>query len=416
MPMYLRDRLARDFSHTVRNRGEQYYRHGAVEIEKASASEVEASVQGSKLYPVGLQWDHGVLSAWCDCPYFWDHGPCKHLWATILACEAKGLLSTAAEASKLKVKYESDLVADGSLDRYGRPTSKPTYNKVPTAAPPKPAPPTWRQQLAQASPHSDTGEIEVWPASREILYLVDTPANATSPIVVWLQWRERKGNGDWKAPKELRLQLAQIAQLPPTDREVLTLLSGSAPYYNWDSRNPYQQLPSTIQVSHPLASLVVPAMARSGHLYLWPNKDYNEMRPLIWDAGDAWQFRLEIHPSKQGGWSLVGALHRGDEGMELAGTMARSGLIFTRDSVARLAEDTESDWLSRMRSSGPIEVPKGDADDLLASAAQLSQSAAIAGSRRVTLPGSCRARAASPAHPSPQLRSQPRMAARPIVL
>src|SRR5580704_4881182 len=109
--MNLSTRLAHEFSAVVRQRGQGYYWKGLVDVEHANDSEVEARVRGSRTYEVSLDWAGGVLSAWCDCRYFYSSGACKHLWATILAAEALGYLSRAASATYLLLDY-----GDHSLD------------------------------------------------------------------------------------------------------------------------------------------------------------------------------------------------------------------------------------------------------------------------------------------------------------
>src|SRR2546427_7806296 len=98
--MNLSTRLAGDFSSTVRNRGKSYFWQGRVRIQTGSSAHVKARVRGSESYEVSLDWKNGVLSAWCDCVYF-ESGPCKHLWATILAAESRGYLTQAASAPRL---------------------------------------------------------------------------------------------------------------------------------------------------------------------------------------------------------------------------------------------------------------------------------------------------------------------------
>src|SRR5207302_185252 len=96
--MNLSKRLTGDFSATVRNRGRNYYWQNRVIIRHASNSQVDALVRGSRNYEVSLDCEHGELVAWCDCPHFESDGPCKHLWAAILAAEARGYLSAASAA------------------------------------------------------------------------------------------------------------------------------------------------------------------------------------------------------------------------------------------------------------------------------------------------------------------------------
>jgi len=85
--------LAREFPAVVRARGATYYERRAVKIEAASNSEVHATVRGSDVYAVMLSVGRTRLGASCTCPYFESEGRCKHVWATMLAAEARGTLA-----------------------------------------------------------------------------------------------------------------------------------------------------------------------------------------------------------------------------------------------------------------------------------------------------------------------------------
>ena len=93
--MPLADRCSLEFDHQVRSRGEQYFRGGRVELGPSGRDTVQATVAGSSgEYQVYLDWSDargGVVEVLCTCPYFEDRGPCKHIWATILAADAQGL-------------------------------------------------------------------------------------------------------------------------------------------------------------------------------------------------------------------------------------------------------------------------------------------------------------------------------------
>src|SRR5580658_6818913 len=113
MSLNLSTLLAPQFTRNVRRRGEEYYWCDQVRIERASESELHARVRGSQTYDVELNFGDGILSVWCNCPYFVDNGvPCKHLWATILAAEAQGGLSVAASAPQLVLSDDSELLLD----------------------------------------------------------------------------------------------------------------------------------------------------------------------------------------------------------------------------------------------------------------------------------------------------------------
>ena len=94
--MGIAQKVAREFADGVRSRGQSYFAKGRVAITSAKAGEiVAAKVRGTETYKVKLRLRGNRLSASCTCPYFGPDGePCKHLWATILATDARAILVT----------------------------------------------------------------------------------------------------------------------------------------------------------------------------------------------------------------------------------------------------------------------------------------------------------------------------------
>lgn len=90
--------LKSDFPRHTRRKGEDYYRRNLVQIVDSEPGRIRARVQGTALYDVNVGWDDVEYHYHCSCPYFVDEGePCKHLWATLLAADAKGILPDDAD-------------------------------------------------------------------------------------------------------------------------------------------------------------------------------------------------------------------------------------------------------------------------------------------------------------------------------
>ena len=93
--MGIAQKVARNFSDAVRSRGQSYFVKGRVTVMAARPGEVVARVRGTSKYRVRLRMRGSKLLASCTCPYFSPQGePCKHLWATLLLAEARGLLQS----------------------------------------------------------------------------------------------------------------------------------------------------------------------------------------------------------------------------------------------------------------------------------------------------------------------------------
>lgn len=369
--MNLSQRLAGNFSGTVRHRGQSYFWQGRVRIRGGSEVDVEADVRGSRNYEVNLAWGDGVLSVSCDCLYFESDGPCKHLWAAILAAEADGYLSAAAAAPKLILDCGDYGFDEEFDDEYEE--DLPLSARRPTAVPPAASKSHgWRKRITEISgPEAQTTwPGEPWPAKRHVLYIVDVSASLMAGcLILSLSSRDRKLNGAWTRSKTLVMRRSQIAQLPlAEDREILSAVAGGVQYYGWSDSALTYQLPASCLVPHPLAGMVMPLVARTGRCYLRMDEGTDDVGPLAWDEGGAWRFGVEMRRSSSGGWAAAGVLRRGEERLDLSEPIlvTQGGLIFTRDRVAPLAEDARFDWMVRIRKAGVIEAPEKDQDELLA--------------------------------------------------
>src|SRR5262245_533252 len=93
--MGIAQKVSRNFSDAVRARGQSYFVKGRVTLMAARAAEVVARVRGTAKYRVRVRLRGSKLLASCSCPYFNPQGePCKHLWATLLLAESRGLLQS----------------------------------------------------------------------------------------------------------------------------------------------------------------------------------------------------------------------------------------------------------------------------------------------------------------------------------
>jgi hypothetical protein len=370
--MSLSTRLAGEFDVGIRQRGHSYYLQGRVRILHGDASEVEARVRGSSSYDVDLDFtsEDGVLSAWCDCPYFESDGQCKHVWATILAAELRGHLSAAASAPNLALDC-GDFELHRARDEKADPS--PFYRlEMVVPKPPAPKPPAWLQQVTEITKggaQAGTGGL-AWPAKRQILYIVDVTASVSaSSLVLALMSSDRKADGGWSHHGPLRLKHSQVAQLPlPEDREILGALAGARHSNGWSYAESYMDVPASCTVAHPLATMVMQLALRTGRCYLRSAFGSELLAPLAWDDGGPWQFGLEMRRGAKGGWEVVGVLRRGEERLEATAPplITRGGLVFTDGRVAPLAEDTPFEWMSHFRKGASITAPEEERDQLLA--------------------------------------------------
>ena len=379
--MKLTEKLSHFFSKATQNRGQSYYWQGRVRIRDWSDSYVKARVRGSADYDVSLDWEDGVLSASCECAYFDTEGPCKHLWATILASDVNGYLYAVTTALSVELdcgefgdydEFDEDEEDEEEQERYYGPVPR----RVRPSAPVVSRVPPWQAQITGISIRSPDASSprEGWPAKRQIIYVVDLPASlSASCLVLALMQRDPKVNGTWKRPASLSLRRDLVECLALTeDREIVSALAGGIQYYSYSyydsgAMRPGFPIPASCAVPHSLAARVVPIAVRTGRCYLKKGHELDDLALLTWDEGGPWRFKLEMRRRAHVGWEVAGVLHRGDQRMELAAPalITQGGFVFAGDRVAPLAEDTPYEWIFNLHRKGSITAPENDRDALL---------------------------------------------------
>src|SRR5437868_2281475 len=102
--MTLTTEISGQVDYGVQERGRKYYRRGAVRIVRGDKGSVRAVVHGSRRYHVDLWREGKSVLVSCDCPYYQDDlTPCKHIWATLLAAEAKNYLGSPGLGQPLRL-------------------------------------------------------------------------------------------------------------------------------------------------------------------------------------------------------------------------------------------------------------------------------------------------------------------------
>jgi superfamily II DNA or RNA helicase len=366
--MKLSSALSSDFDYQTRSRGVQCFRSGAVRIKQGSDVSVHAKVQGSQFYEVGILWhrEHG-LNLRCDCPFFESSGPCKHLWAAILAAEARGFLAGVPPDAALTADYEysEDDFADRDDEESFHSSSRQVTPPVPPVAPRQP---DWQRHLSAVTPSGLAAEN--WPVNREVLYVVDVPGSVyQGALMIQILTREPKLKGGWKKPVAPRLTRGTLASLPEADREILGLLSSSHAQNDWAYS--YDVLPASYRLTHPMSTMLVPRIANTGRGMLQLTRD-SEPAPFVWDDGEPWQFHLRMDLAAGNKCRLIGCLRRGAEEIDIAAPVliTEGGLVFLPNRVSRLEENASFPWMSYLRKTGPVESPKSDAPQLLAALLQ----------------------------------------------
>jgi SNF2 family DNA or RNA helicase len=379
----------------VRDKGTSYYHGGRVKILYGDEHRVRAEVRGTELYDVIISRSAKTLKVGCTCPYFdSNESVCKHIYATLLAAEAKNNLTGdagRAARGKLKIVIDTDLLdnelddaEDDDFDEFGDEFSDdeagyrdewrqpPAPRRSPQKKRGKSRRASWKQQLARVdrtmSERASLGRSH-WPPGREILYIVDRQATLQGKgLILEVGHRERKQNGDWSKPKFERIDAEDIARLAdPADRQSLAILCGADPingYYNGG----YGYSPGACRftVAETLFEPLFPVLSQTGRwrLRVDPTAELKEIR---WNEGAPWEFWLEVAKTDTKQYELSGTLRRGAERLPLAAPtlLVQGGLVFWNDQVARLNDRGAFGWIIMLRDQGAIRVPFNQSAELL---------------------------------------------------
>src|SRR5262249_39546004 len=140
-------------------------------------------------YAVSLYRDDGDITAWCDCPTCEGQAAiCRHIWAALLAAEAKGYLQGDGKPlqsiSLLEDEDEDDWddLDEESEDEPDRLSSFPRPRDRPKTQPrtrPQQHRPSWKATLASLRSNMEQQVATHHPglsAGEQIVYVVDVAA------------------------------------------------------------------------------------------------------------------------------------------------------------------------------------------------------------------------------------------------
>ncbi len=392
----LSDLLSRDCDGAIQQRGAHYFRQGRVRIVRGSASRVTASVRGSSVYHVELVRGGPELIASCTCPYF-DVDLCKHIWATVLAADARQFLRGNGRPGRVRLVHagaagdepdgEDNFDDDDDFDEEA---PRPSVLRIPRPAVTggRSRTQSWRARLAElrsASAHRPV-EREVWGPGQELLYVIDIErSKLENGLSLEILCRERKQDGTWSKPKPRYFPRAWVQQIPSAgDRHVLACLTGasalpdrSGGLYAYEGllspTGSYygESIPSRYRVPDALVEYALPLIGRTGRcrLRLRPQDEEPAWLPAGFSGEESWELRLAVRPSEQAGhYELRGECVRDAERMDLSVPLLLlgAGFVFLRDRIARLDPHGAFDWIPLLREPGAISVPTAQGEALVA--------------------------------------------------
>jgi hypothetical protein len=397
--MSLADQLRERFSVDVRERGIAYYHDRRVQLTAATASAVIASVNGTLPYSVILKRSGSEVLATCSCPYAspdaGDGWACKHMWAVVLAAQAKGALSSAGDfdGPLRLVLFHVAGEARGVGAQAAPRADRPLPSRLPPMPPPrpqeqpakqkgktvkKPSRSAWRKQLARLPRRVGDDvllSVDALPLSRQLLYVLNIEAETDGDFLeLQVFFRDRKPDGSWTKAKSQRLERDALDDLPEdSDRKLLGLLAGAAD--DQGDRRPWEddpeKLPAFYNLNDAQGRWLLPEICQTGRCYVRADESVEEVRwhLVTWDEGAPWRLQLTLAAARSGGdHELTGVLERDGERLEFASLWQFApGLVFTTTGRAlRYAPASASDWVPWLMRRGPVVVPAAERAEFLA--------------------------------------------------
>ncbi|MFP6765487.1 MAG: helicase SNF2, partial [Planctomycetaceae bacterium] len=227
------------FRGDVRFRGQAYVSGERVEITHVTEERVYGVVHDGQEFQTQLSREDSQLVTFCTCakPGQQDVS-CKHVWATVLATEDQGYLSSPAKPGffppftaiedETDLDFDSDLYEDMMAGDVFVPTTaaKRTRKEAPKVEQPLTE---WERRLKSIHDELDEGELSSATArEREIIYQLDLAAcREHGQIVIDVVQRQRRANGAWGKVKPLKLKPGKLDEVEhEDDRYVLALMGG----------------------------------------------------------------------------------------------------------------------------------------------------------------------------------------------
>jgi SNF2-related domain/Helicase conserved C-terminal domain len=354
--MSLSNRTAALFDRDVRSRGENLFYSRKIRVSSSDREHLHGFVRGGSEYEVRLTALDNALEVWCDCIYFEETGPCKHLWTAVMEADRVGALGVVTEVRYLQKELDPDMEDDESdtIFRIDNPTARRT--------------PPWQEYLSQVDLALKATQYKRASRARnvQLLYCIDVPSSkAKGKISIELFSRSLKKDGDWSAPKEHHVAADQVAFLPdPVDVEIITAMYGGQDPYSYSG---YVSGVTRKILNFPLAAKLLPQMASAGRLYYRDPATYH-LEPVVWDTADAWTPWLELRQDDRDQWTIAGFLRRGEGRMDLSEPMLilEDGLILAHGAVSRFDVGASYGWVAQLRQVKRIPFPDRERDAVLA--------------------------------------------------
>ncbi len=300
---------------------------GAVAVWRMTEATVEATVHddGSHEASADLEQSDSPQLA-CSCGDFERWGPCRHIWATLVEADRRGLPVLRAR--------------DGEARSRSR------------------RPDDWEERLRSLRDDFDenAGEAARRPAVRlrqdvEVLYVVDVPrARRTGSLALNVYVRRRLKSGRWGTMRSFAAAVDEGFSLTDGhDRVAYASLCGGAAGVTW---------PEAFVLPRESAALALPLLCATGRLYL-DEPGSTGAEPLHLDAESDWTFGLAAERGEDRRTTLRGVLSRADERLALedAALVVPDGWVVVGSAVGAVDTGGLEPALRALLVEGPLTFP-----------------------------------------------------------
>jgi hypothetical protein len=394
--MNLQQVFENKFRGDIRFRGAAYLKSERVSISRVTADQVFGVVQDGVDFQTHLVRENGDLKMHCTCQTG-DRppAPCKHLWATILAVDARNLTTGSAMPGHVP-PFVVETLREPSFDDYwdGDPR-RDVYIPPPDragrdSAVYKPQLHGWRAQLQRLSEtmHGDAAAASTSGAKeREVIFEIDAQQSSERrQLVVQTSQRQRRANGQWGKRKPLRLRPGLLNEIDnDDDRRILAYLAGGTPERpTWFTTQAESQAGANrYYVPFALAEIILPLMCATRRTVLMGHES-EKIRPLTWDEGPPWELCLDVAAAdeavesaaekdaeddsgREPDWHVTGRLVRGDESRSLqdAALLVPGGFVVLDNRVCRLHDFDAFEWARLLVTEQEIDVPHSEGTELV---------------------------------------------------
>lgn len=300
---------------------------------------------------VTITLDEGArrVACSCSCPFAADFGACHHMWAVLLAADARDALPPSAtdatpftppmsihEPAWARPSGRRQMAAD--FRQHARETMD------------------WKRQAEMLRARFRGDPVPptpaTWPSDGQLFYLVDLDRTVECGELS-LRVVARRSDASGKEPGYFRLTSAVWRQCPdPDDRLIAELLLGS--------HETAEEPAFTIPVSS--FELTLRRIVRTGRCR-FRSRGFPHLNgaPVTLDAGGAWRLRLCIRSDETGAaWRVFPMLYR--DGQELALQdpllIAAGGAAIVQDRLTIVDTGRHRPMIESLRLHAPIVAPR----------------------------------------------------------